>query len=320
MVGKSAVLCFLLAAAGPPLSNFERVSTKPLLAPLGDGWESAGVFNPAVVQTGKGEYAMLYRAQDRAGISRLGYAASTDGVSFARRPDPVFSPETDYERGGGIEDPRLIKSRGTYYLTYTAYNKKDAQLCLATSKDLLHWERQGILFPAYKGLWNKGWTKSGAILAEAIEGKHYMYFMGDAQDHPGQMGIAFSTDLVHWHEALDKPVLTTRPGMFDSKVVEPGPPPILTLAGILLVYNGADDNLIYRTGWVLFDRHNPMKVVARSDQAIFAPSQDWEKTGQVPNVVFVEGMLRLPRRWLFYYGAADKYVGVASGILTERMP
>ncbi|WP_410969397.1 hypothetical protein, partial [Salmonella sp. SAL04284] len=80
----------------------------------------------------------LYRAQDKAGTSRLGYAASSDGIHFTKRPDPVFSSETDYERNGGVEDPRLVKIRGTYYLTYTGYNKKDAQLCLAVSKDLLH--------------------------------------------------------------------------------------------------------------------------------------------------------------------------------------
>jgi hypothetical protein len=38
----------------------------------------------------------------------------------------------------------------------------------------------------------------------------------------------------------------------------------------------------------------------------------WEKVGQVPNVVFVEGMVQQSDRWLFYYGGADKYVGVAA--------
>ena len=79
---------------------------------------------------------MLYRAQDKAGTSRLGYAESNDGLNFTRLPNPVLSPATDYEAGGGIEDPRLVKIGDTYYLTYTGYNKKDAQLCLAVSKDL----------------------------------------------------------------------------------------------------------------------------------------------------------------------------------------
>jgi predicted GH43/DUF377 family glycosyl hydrolase len=79
-----------------------------------------------------------------------------------------------------------------------------------------------------------------------------------------------------------------------------------------LIYNGADDNSVYRTGWVVFDKNDPTKVLARSNQPLFVPDLEWEKTGQVPNVVFVEGLVRDGKRWLFYYGGADKYVGVAS--------
>ena len=66
------------------------------------------------------------------------------------------------------------------------------------------------------------------------------------------------------------------------------------------------------TGWVLFDKNDPTKVLARAEEPIFEPVHDWEKVGQVPNVVFVEGMARDGNRWLFYYGGADKYVGVVS--------
>jgi predicted GH43/DUF377 family glycosyl hydrolase len=83
--------------------------------------------------------------------------------------------------------------------------------------------------------------------------------------------------------------------------------------GIFLVYNGADDRLVYRTGWALFDRADPTRVLARSDTPVFEPQRDWERAGQVPNVVFVEGLVREGRRWLFYYGGADKHVGVAEG-------
>ncbi len=124
------------------------------------------------------------------------------------------------------------------------------------------------------------------------------------------MGLSYSTDLIHWTEATTTPVLPRRPGKFDSRVVEPGPPPILTPRGIVLIYNGADDNLVYRTGVAVFDRNDPRKLISRSDEPIFAPEKEWEKVGQVPNVVFVEGMARQGNRWLFYYGGADKYVGV----------
>jgi predicted GH43/DUF377 family glycosyl hydrolase len=282
----------------------------PVLSPQGDTWESAGTFNPSVVEH-EGKYVMLYRAQDKSGTSRLGYAESEDGVHFRKRPDPVLSPEADYERDGGVEDPRLVRFSDTYYLTYTGYNKKDAQLCLATSKDLIHWERKGVILPAYKGNWNVVWTKSGAIVPEKIDGKYWMYFLGTAADKTDQTGLAYSSDLIHWVEATNTPVLPTRPGRFDSRVVEPGPAPILTNDGIVLIYNGADDKLVYRTAVAIFDRKDPRKLLYRSDQPIFSPEKAWEKTGQVPNVVFVEGAVKRGDRYLFYYGAADKYVGVA---------
>ena len=292
------------------LTQWYRLSDNPILSPEGTSWQSAGTFNPAVVPH-NGKSVMLYRAQDKNGTSRLGYAASSDGLHFTRRPEPVLSPETDYEKDGGVEDPRLVKFGDMYYLTYTGYNKKDAQLCLATSRDLVHWERKGVILPAYKGNWNVGWTKSGAIVSEKIQGKYWMYFLGTSADKTDQMGLAYSTDLIHWAEATQTPVLPRRPGQFDSRVVEPGPPPIITKDGIVLIYNAADDKLVYRTAVAVFDPHDPSKLLSRSDRPIFAPEKEWEKVGQVPNVVFVEGMVHQGSRYLLYYGAADKYIGVA---------
>jgi beta-1,2-mannosidase len=302
----------------PPFGPWTRLSADPIISPLGDTFESAGTFNPSVVKK-DGKFVMLYRAQDRKGTSSLGYATSDDGIHFTRRPEPVLVSEAPYEKGGGVEDPRLQKVGETYYLTYTGYNNVDAtadkgnaQLCLATSTDLVHWQRQGVIIPSYQGKWNVKWTKSGAIVPTKINGKYWMYYLGDARGKDSQMGVAYSDDLLHWTEALDHPVMTSRPGSFDSQVVEPGPPPILTPQGIFLVYNGADDKLVYSTGWVLFDKKDPTKIVARSDKSVFAPDKEWEKVGQVPNVVFVEGMVRDGDRWLFYYGGADKNVGVAT--------
>ena len=325
-----ASLSFAAPTADLPFGPWTRASKEPILSPQGASWESAGTFNPAVelvvpmdnFNPSRGsraipEIVMLYRAQDASGTSRLGFAESIDGIHFTRRPDPVLSPEADYERDGGVEDPRLQRFGDTFYLTYTGYNKKDAQLCLATSRDLLHWERKGVILPAYKGNWNKGWTKSGAIVPGKIDGKYWMYWLGTAPSEPGetyktdQMGLSWSTDLIHWTEATTTPVLPRRLGMFDSRVVEPGPPPILTERGIVLIYNGADDHLVYRAAIAIFDRNDPRKLLYRSDTPIFAPEKDWEKVGQVPNVVFVEGMVLQKDRWLFYYGGADKYIGVA---------
>ena len=312
------------ASAGPvqtklPFGAWSRVSKDPIISPQGGGFELAGTFNPSAVKK-DGKFVMLYRAQDRKGTSSLGYASSDDGTHFVRRSEPVIVAETPYEQGGGVEDPRVVRIGGTFYLTYTGYNNVtgtgpqhgDAQLCMSTSADLIHWKRLGVIMPAYKGKWNVGWTKSGAILPEKINGKYWMYYLADAAGQLTQMSVAYSTDLEHWTEALDHPVVSSRPHTFDSTVVEPGPAPFMTEKGIFLIYNGADDKSVYRTGWVVFDKNDPTKVIARSDKPLFEPTLEWERVGQVPNVVFVEGMVRDGKRWLFYYGGADKYVGVAS--------
>ncbi len=293
-----------------PFGPWHRLSQTPIIAPRGHGWESAGTFNPAVVIRGK-KIVMLYRAQDQQGTSRLGYAESSDGIHFTRRAEPVLSPVADYEKDGGVEDPRLVQFGDTYYLTYTGYNKKDAQLCLATSKDLIHWDRKGVIISANKGNWNVKWTKSGAIVPEKINGRYWMYFLGTSADNNDQVGLASSRDLLHWTEATRVPVLPARPGKFDSRVAEPGPPPIVTSDRIVLIYNGADDQLVYRTGVAIFDREDPSELLWRSDEPLFYPEKKWEKIGQVPNVVFMEGMVKEKKRCLFYYGGADKFVGVA---------
>lgn len=297
-----------------PFKELHRLSEAPIIAPRGDGWEAAGTFNPAVIQR-EGKIIMLYRAQDRAGTSRLGYAESEDGIHFTRRNEPVLSPEADYEKDGGVEDPRLVQFGDTYYLTYTGYNKRDAELCLATSKDLIHWDRKGVILPANKGNWNVKWTKSGAIVPEKIDEKYWMYFLGTSADGKDQMGLASSPDLLHWTEETKTPVLPVRAGKFDSCVAEPGPAPIVTSNGIILVYNGADDKLVYRTGVAVFDRKDPRHLLWRSEEPLFSPKEDWERVGQVPNVVFVEGMVKRGKNYLLYYGGADKYVGVAEAEL-----
>jgi predicted GH43/DUF377 family glycosyl hydrolase len=293
-----------------PFGTWRRLSETPIISPQGNGWESAGTFNPAAVVR-DGKIVMLYRAQDKQGTSRIGYAESADGIHFTRRDEPVLSPSAEYEKDGGVEDPRLVQFGDTYYLTYTGYNKKDAQLCLATSKDLIHWDRKGVIIPASKGNWNVKWTKSGAIVPEKIAGKYWMYFLGTSADHKDETGLAYSDDLLHWTEATQTPVLPVRPDRFDSRVAEPGPSPIVTKDSIFLVYNGADDQLVYRTGVAKFDRNDPRKLLWRSDEPVFLPERDWEKIGQVPNVVFVEGIVRRQNRYLFYYGGADTHVGVA---------
>src|SRR5579884_3914372 len=193
------------AAQGAQVSvSAERLSAQPVLRPGSQPWMAAGVFNPAAAMQG-GRTILLFRAQDTAGTSRIGYAESADGRTFTMAPHPVLEPSAPYEAGGGVEDPRLVRIGGAWYLTYTGYNRRDAQLCLATSADLKHWQRRGVILPAYKGAWNEKWTKSGAIVPQKIDGRWWMYYLGTKHDADGQdrdyMGLASSSDLLHWADA-----------------------------------------------------------------------------------------------------------------------
>jgi len=312
------ILSFFAAwLAAPPgvTIQADRLADQPVLHPAAARWMQAGAFNPAAIMV-DGKTVLLFRARDAGNTSRIGYAESPDGLHFKVDPRPVLEPAAAYERGGGVEDPRVVRIGAIYYMTYTAYNLHDAQLCLATSADLRHWQRRGVMLPAYHGAWITGWTKSGAILPERVGGKWWMYYLGTRRDTDGKerdyMGLASSADLLHWSDATQQPVLDRRPGAFDERVMEPGPPPLMTSAGILLLYNGANDKLVYGPGWILFDKSDPRRVLARCEKPFALPSLPWERVGTVPNVIFLEGATPRsgnPLDLTGYYGAADQYVG-----------
>lgn len=300
-------------------------------------WEEKDVYNPATVVR-NGKVYMLYRAEDTVrrvgGTSRLGLAVSTDGLHFRRMPKPVFYPANDplkiYEWEGGCEDPRVVESsNGVYVLTYTAYDGDKARLCVATSNDLVHWQKQGLAFDQYdNGKYRNQWSKSGAIVcrrvgdrlvAERINGTYWMYW----GDQP-QLRAAVSTDLIHWTplEADGKPIAVaeSRVSKHDVRLLEPGPFAMLTPAGILLIYNGmnsaqtGDPSLpdgAYSGGQLLFDARDPVRLLDRSDTYFIRPDQPYETTGQVNQVVFLEGMVPFRGRWFLYYGTADSKIGVA---------
>lgn len=286
-----------------PVGPFVKFAGNPVLTPGSTDWEQRAVYNPAVWTDGASVW-MLYRAEDSTGTgkwngtSRIGLAVSKDGRHFERMPEPVFVPTEAWELPGGSEDPRIVQVDSVFYLTYTAYDGETARLALATGRDLHSWEKHGLVFP------DRGWTKSGAIFDRPVKGRYWMYF-GDTN-----IWAAYSTDLLNW-TVVEEPVLQPRSGEFDSRLVEPGPPPLLTDKGILLLYNGADDDLVYKTGFAIFNPDNPLELIERSSAPILEPTDQLEKEGQVDNVVFVEGLVYFQNEWLLYYGMGDSRIGLA---------
>jgi beta-1,2-mannosidase len=297
-----------------PLGPFEKYSGNPILRPdPSHDWESAFLYNPAAIKVGD-RVALLYRAQNAAKVSAIGLAFSRDGLHFTRRADPVLTPTEPFETQG-VEDARVVKVGGTYYMTYTGYDGTSALLCLATSRDLVNWRKYGPLFPDFRDplAGGKPWNKSGAILATPIKGEYWMWF-GDSNHY-----WARSKDLIHWEDGgVDDPA--AKPVFeWESSLIEPGPPPILTSDGkILLVYNGraAQDGGGYREGQysggqLIIDPRDPTKAIARLERPFIVPTAEDEQNGQVNNVVFSEGLVFHRGTWFLYFGMADSVLGAA---------
>ena len=236
----------------------------------------------------------------------------------------------DFEWEGGCEDPRIVESEeGKYVLTYTAWDGKTARLAIASSNDLIHWEKHGLVLGNYKNeKYRDLWSKSGSIIckrsgnkiiATKINDNYWMYW-GDTNIY-----LAKSADLISWQPVEEddgslKVIFGPRKGYFDSDLVEPGPPAILTDMGIWMIYNSrnsiykGDPDIpdgTYTAGQILFDSNNPSNVIARSEQNFFKPENEYEIHGQIGNVCFLEGLVPFNNKWILYYGTADSFIAVA---------
>ncbi|MCP9610961.1 glycoside hydrolase family 130 protein [Coprobacter sp. LH1063] len=304
-------------------------------------WEESDTFNPAAVVK-DGKICVLYRAEDNShpGLgrrtSRIGLGESKDGVIMKRRDTPVMYPGEDaakeYEWPGGCEDPRVaVTDDGLYVMMYTSWNQKVPRLAVATSRDLLTWEKYGPAFAkAYEGRFKDLGCKSGSIVTKVKNGKQVItqingkYFMYWGEDN---VYGATSEDLVNWIPVLDekgnlKKLMSPREGYFDSMLSECGPPAVMTDKGIVLLYNGKNHpgdkgdkkypSGVYAAGQALFDKNNPERLVDRLDEAFFRPMESFEQSGQYKDgTVFVEGLVYYKKKWYLYYGCADSFVGVA---------
>lgn len=279
---------------------FKKYVGNPILSPTGSGWESMAVLCPAVIVE-NGIFYMFYRGDDwtyvrwienqplpkdladqrwkggkeKGGWACIGLAYSVDGINFERyRDNPVIVPEHDWEKTWGCEESRIVKIDDTYILTYRGGGR---YVALATSKDLIHWEKKGICLPDWES------TNSGAVVPEKINGKYVMYH-GDSN-----IWVAYSEDLLHW-ESPREPVMKPREGYFDDSLVESGPPPIVTEDGIVLIYHGRTrETWAYSLGVVVFSKEEPSKILYRSDRPFLEPTEEWEINGKAYEEKIEEG-------------------------------
>ena len=294
----------------------------PLLEPVTDhGWESRAVFNPGTVRQGDAIH-MLYRAVEGDNFSTIGYARlGPDGAVMERRSEPVIVRELDMEKRG-CEDPRIVHFEDRYLVFYTAYDghnpaaDEHTRVIMAETTDFRAYRKLGMVGPDVR-------DKDAMIFPDRVEGRvAYLHRILPA------IQIAYFDDLEHllhpepdyWPDHLahiERHTVLDRAFEWEALKVGAGPPPIRTDAGWLLIYHGVDRKRVYRAGAALLDARDPRTVLARLPYPILEPERDYERVGDVPNVVFPEGVVEMDGELQVFYGCADKVIAMATGRLSE---
>ncbi|HOK67586.1 MAG TPA: hypothetical protein PK054_09260 [Anaerohalosphaeraceae bacterium] len=327
-----------------------RYSKNPILKPNPKNpWENFVTTNPgAWYEEETGRVLMLYRAagDDEAHVIRFGLAVSSNGYDFQRVSDqPVFGPSTDGFDAGCVEDPRIIKIGEYYYITYAARFYPPGRYWLVAGKPQV-WKQSPPEFPylirenaTVTGLALtkdfKTWIRAGRItnplvddrdvilFPEKINGKFVMLhrpmsWVGPqyGTEHPA-MWISFSEDLLHWPKST---LLAAAKEDWECKIGG-NTPPIRTPHGWLTLYHAVGPDRYYRLGAMLLDLNNPARVTHRTKDWIFQPEEWYETQGCYDGggVVFPCGKVVIKDTLFVYYGAADKYVGLATCKLNELL-
>lgn len=296
--------------------KLERFAENPILRPIPEHhWESKYVLNPAAIYE-DGKVYIIYRAMGDNNTSVMGLAISNDGLHIDERlPEPIYVPREPFEMNeshnySGCEDPRITRIDDRYYMCYTGYDGQNPPRVAFTSisvNDFLNrkwdqWKKPILISPP--GIDDK----DACVLPKKFDNQ-YMFL----HRFPPSIWVDFFDDLEFKgdHFLKGQVLLEPRPNKWDKDKIGIAGPPVETEEGWLLLYHGIGQKG-YSTGAVLLADHNPMHILAGTNEPILEPMLKWEKEGCVNNVVFPCGNVIINDTLYVYYGGADTVVGVAS--------
>ena len=296
---------------------FTRHPANPILTAEAWPYPVNSVFNAAATLL-DGRTLLLVRAEDHRGMSHLCAAVSDDGVDGWRiDPEPSFraDPENHPEELWGIEDPRItyVPERGEYLIAYTAYSEGGPLVSLARTRDFKSFQRLGPVMPPD--------DKDAAVFPSQFDGRwaliHRPY--GVTAHVGAHIWLSFSPDLKHWGDF--RILLRARHGgWWDANKIGLSPPPLETPAGWLLLYHGVRTTAggcLYRLGLALLDRKDPSTVLRRTDEWVFGPKENYERQGDVQQVVFPCGWVLDGDEIRLYYGGADTCIALATASMAQ---
>ncbi len=298
---------------------FLRDKSNPILTSADWPYPVNTVFNPGATLLPDGSTLLLCRVEDRRGLSHLCAARSANGVDnwkIDSRPTLLPDPEHFMEELWGIEDPRItfVPELGKYAVVYTAYSHDGPGVALALTKDFVGFERFGLVMQPD--------DKDATLLPRRFDGQWALIHRPVSV--PGaHMWISYSTNLKHW--GGHKMMLEARlGGWWDANKIGLSAPPIETPQGWLVIYHGVRQTAagsIYRLGLALFDLQRPDRCLKRGDEWIFGPEEEYERHGDVDDVVFPCGYTIYPDgdTIRMYYGAADSCIALATGSIRAML-
>ena len=253
-------------------------------------------------QTSKGENGFPVYYQDHISYAKL----TPDGKLIEDLNEPVIFRTHQWERQG-CQDPRIVRFEGINYIFYCAYDGAHCRVGIAAADDDFKSIRKIGIIPT------GSWDKDAFIFPERINGKiAYIHrFEPNIQiDYFDDIEQMF--DESFWNNYCpDKNGSVAMTGQYswENKKIGGSVPPIKTDLGWLFIYHGvADDRepFCYRMGAALLDIENPNKVISRLPYPILEPTEDYELSGDVPNVVFPCGAYINDDYLYISYGGADK--------------
>ena len=297
-------------------SPFRRYAGNPIIRREDMPYPCNTVFNAAACKCGD-EYILLLRVEDLRGHSHFTLARSRDGYRFVIDNRPWVEPADDPEFGPyeelGIEDPRITPMDDAFYIAYTAFSRHGPRVAIGRTRDFREFERIALATEVP--------NKDAVLFPQKIRGRYAMLDRpGGYHGVPGAIWIQYSPDLRHWGDA--RVVLGPEPGWGSTKLGV-STPPVRTERGWLVLYHGVRSTgagTLYRVGAMLLDLEHPERVLGYASHFIFGPEEIYERTGDVPNVVFPCGLIVEPDgRVKMYYGAADTCIGVAEARLEDLL-
>ena len=292
---------------------FERYKETPILTPKDWSYKVGSVFNPGAIKFNN-EILLLVRVKDRENCSHFTIARSKDGkTSWQIDPEPTLVADKNFdETFPGVEDPRVVwfEERNEFIITCVSFYDDAASISLITTPDFSEFNH--LDRPMISG------NKDASLFSERIGG-YYALMHRPTIEGRDDIWVSFSKDLIFWGK--HRKLLPTRHRRWDSARVGLGPQPIKTPDGWLIIYHGSEDTAsgtIYRVCLALLDLET-LEVIRRSRDWVFGPEKDYERVGNVGDIVFPCGAVidEKTNELSIYYGAADTAVALATADLDD---